>query len=164
MKTIDAKNPVPAAKESALAATDTMAVSREALIKLLTHIENVVDDANWEKIDASLWNAVTRPADALQVAVPQGLIPVAEVKQLCRDYSSRNGSVYLKDVEAQLDALAMLCAAPLTEVEPAQQAGDFARTPWPTEVQVEQVIRLSGKRFKDLSVDATEVANPAPKG
>lgn len=33
MKTIDATNPVPAAKESALAATDTMAVSREALRK-----------------------------------------------------------------------------------------------------------------------------------
>ena len=31
---------------------------------------------------------------------------VEEVKQLCRDYSSRNGSVYIQDVESSLDGLA----------------------------------------------------------
>jgi hypothetical protein len=31
---------------------------------------------------------------------------VEEVKQLCRDYSSRNGNVYIKDVESSLDGLA----------------------------------------------------------
>jgi hypothetical protein len=31
----------------------------EALLKLLNHIEDVVDDSNWEKIDPKLWNAVT---------------------------------------------------------------------------------------------------------
>lgn len=41
------------------------------------------------------------------------MVDIDEVKQLCRDYSSRTGSVYIGDVEATLDALAV-------RVQPAQ--------------------------------------------
>ena len=37
------------------------APSRDAVLQLLNHIEDVVDDKNWEKIDPALWNAVTEP-------------------------------------------------------------------------------------------------------
>jgi hypothetical protein len=33
-------------------------------------------------------------------------IHIDDVKQLCRDFSSRTGSVYIKDVESALDAIA----------------------------------------------------------
>lgn len=33
---------------------------RDAVTRLLNHIEDVVSDADWEKIDAKLWNAVTQ--------------------------------------------------------------------------------------------------------
>lgn len=31
----------------------------ETVLRLLNHIEDVVDDYNWEQIDPQLWNAVT---------------------------------------------------------------------------------------------------------
>jgi hypothetical protein len=31
----------------------------ETTVRLLTHIKDVVDDANWLRIDHKLWNAVT---------------------------------------------------------------------------------------------------------
>lgn len=34
-------------------------VSNEALLRLLNHIEDVMSDADWEKLDVELWNAVT---------------------------------------------------------------------------------------------------------
>lgn len=34
---------------------------RDKVIVLLNHIEDVVDEPNWEKIDHTLWNAVTAP-------------------------------------------------------------------------------------------------------
>lgn len=34
---------------------------REKVIVLLNHIEVVVDEPNWERIDHILWNAVTAP-------------------------------------------------------------------------------------------------------
>lgn len=36
---------------------------REKVIALLNHIEVVVDEPNWEKIDHVLWNAVTAPPE-----------------------------------------------------------------------------------------------------
>jgi hypothetical protein len=36
---------------------------------------------------------------------PRGMVDVDEVKQICRDYSSRTGNVYIKDVESSLDGL-----------------------------------------------------------
>lgn len=45
---------------------------------------------------------------AVAAAAPRAekMVPVEAVKELCRDYSSRTGSVYIKDVESSLDALA----------------------------------------------------------
>lgn len=40
-------------------------------------------------------------------SVPDGYIHVEDVKQLCRDYSSRTNNVYIKDVESSLDAMAL---------------------------------------------------------
>jgi hypothetical protein len=53
-------------------------------------------------------------ARAIEAAVLASIVPTAdarwlhvdEVKQLCRDFSSRTGSVYIKDVESALDGLA----------------------------------------------------------
>jgi hypothetical protein len=42
------------------------AAYREKTIELLNHIELVVDDSNWEKIDHTLWNAVTMPPEQPQ--------------------------------------------------------------------------------------------------
>lgn len=42
----------------------------EAVLVLLNHIENVVDDANWEKIDPALWNAVTIGAPVSAIKEP----------------------------------------------------------------------------------------------
>jgi hypothetical protein len=35
---------------------------RDQVATLLTHIEDVVDETSWGKIDTALWNAVTAPA------------------------------------------------------------------------------------------------------
>jgi hypothetical protein len=51
------------------------AAYREKVIVLLNHIETVVDEPNWEKIDHTLWNAVTAP----QVPMPE--IPAAAATQ-----------------------------------------------------------------------------------
>jgi Restriction alleviation protein Lar len=66
------------------------------------------------------WNrrtASTREKDAA------GWLHIDEVKQLCNDFSSRIGNVYIKDVEAALDQIA---AQPLLAVE-ALRAIIFAR-------------------------------------
>jgi hypothetical protein len=44
--------------------------------------------------------------------IPKGLVDVEEVRQLCRDYSSRLGNVYIKDVESALDGLVMPITLP----------------------------------------------------
>ena len=40
------------------------AAEHEAAMRLLNHIEDVVDAANWERIDPKLWNAVTMRSNA----------------------------------------------------------------------------------------------------
>jgi hypothetical protein len=56
-----------AAKAPAAQAVD----AREVTLQLLTHIEDVVDDANWERIDPKLWNAVTLKYAASPASVPE---------------------------------------------------------------------------------------------
>lgn len=64
---------------------------------------------------------------AAEPAAPEGMVDIDEVKQLCRDFSSRTGNVYIKDVEAALDGLA---AAPVLSAEqpsdkPQDQSGSI---------------------------------------
>lgn len=56
-QTTDAECKKLRAEVSALAAQNKQMV--EAAITLLTHIEDVVGDENWKRIDPKLWNAVT---------------------------------------------------------------------------------------------------------
>jgi hypothetical protein len=50
------------------------------------------------------------------------LVDVEEVKQLCRDFSSRTGSVYIKDVESALDGIASRAASTSANVAQGAEA------------------------------------------
>lgn len=53
---------------------------REKVIALLNHIEVVVDEPNWERIDHGLWNAVTAlPAPTVEAPSKTGVISFGEV-------------------------------------------------------------------------------------
>jgi hypothetical protein len=66
-------------------------------------------------------------ADADTAGANPGWLHVDEVKALCRDFSSRTGNVYIKDVESALDGLAALPSAdptyPASERADADTAG-----------------------------------------
>lgn len=51
------------------------------------------------------------------------MVDIDEVKQLCRDFSSLTGNVYIKDVEASLDGLAAVGRNSALHAEPAGQHG-----------------------------------------
>jgi hypothetical protein len=71
-------------------------------------------------------------ADADTAGANPGWLHVDEVKALCRDFSSRTGNVYIKDVESALDGLAALPSADPTypASERADAGKDAARYRW----------------------------------
>jgi hypothetical protein len=72
-------------------------------------------------------------ADADTAGANPGWLHVDEVKALCRDFSSRTGNVYIKDVESALDGLAALPSADPTypaSQERADAEKDAARYRW----------------------------------
>jgi hypothetical protein len=58
------------------------------------------------------YRAMVAAAPAAPAPSDEKMVPVEAVKELCRDYSSRTGSVYIKDVEGALDGLAEQYAMP----------------------------------------------------
>lgn len=49
----------PPVEAASLAASPSAPGHIDVVIQLLNHIEDVVDDVNWQRIDISMWNAVT---------------------------------------------------------------------------------------------------------
>lgn len=80
-------------------------------------------------------------------------VHIDEVKQLCRDFSSRTGSVYIKDVESSLDGLAALSAPTSMSAEPEQRM----------ETTSEHIARdIREGRFPQRSEPQLIAAPPAP--
>jgi len=102
-----------------LSERDQLLARAEAAEAKLKGVRDLTDNeilTAWQNNTATLYRTST-PTEVLHVAravlmaaytamprIPT-LVDVEEVKQLCRDYSSRTGSVYIGDVEASLNAL-----------------------------------------------------------
>jgi phage tail protein X len=93
---------------------------------------------------------------------------VDEVKALCRDFSSRTGNVYIKDVESALDGLAALPSADPTY--PASERADAGKDAALTDEQKKAIAQdvhvtcscIPGATFynaAEMAIDAILAAN-----
>jgi hypothetical protein len=107
-------------------------------------------------------------ADADTAGANPGWLHVDEVKALCRDFSSRTGNVYIKDVESALDGLAALPSADPTY--PASERADAGKDAALTDEQKKAIAQdvhvtcscIPGATFynaAEMAIDAILAAN-----
>ncbi|GEM_PF-2639558 len=123
----------PRALAEFIVAASRRTAGGEAALRLLNHIEDVVSDADWEKIDPALWNAVTTslatpaPASAGQAAP----VPLVDKLMALRDEAKAerqsetnpNRRYICEGMSLAFGAAAILAAQP---AEGAGQAGQVA--------------------------------------
>lgn len=73
--------------------------------------EKFILSDDWQEIRLHAQNSDELAENVWQAAISymqeqsEPVVYAEDVKQLCRDFSSRNGNVYIKDVEACIDAM-----------------------------------------------------------